>query len=158
MILKLGKFNSLMIAALVIIDQLTKYLIRSSMYIGETREVLPFFQLTYLTNTGVAFSMFQGRNLFFVFFALAVFAGFILWFRKHHAQVSAYLKFAFSLIIAGAAGNFIDRVFLGSVVDFLDFYVNDLHWPAFNVADSCISAGAAMVFLGFITNKKKGVL
>ncbi len=132
---------------LVLIDQATKYAIRNSFYLGESRQVAPFFQLTYLTNTGIAFSMFQGANTFFMVFTILVIAGFAVWYAVNAANLDRLIKTALVLVVSGAAGNLIDRLAFGQITDFLDVFVGSYHWPSFNVADSCISVGGVLIFI-----------
>ena len=103
--------------------------------------VLPFFHLSYVENTGTAFGLLSGANAFFIIFTLAVLA-FLAWnWRQFTEQAGGYA--APALIASGALGNLYDRIFIGKVIDFLDFRV----WPVFNIADSCICIGAALLAL-----------
>lgn len=145
------------ILLLVAFDQAAKYLVRSNMYLGESIPVAPFLSLTYLTNTGIAFSMFQGANAVFALFTLAVLVFFFLWYRKNKNILPKILSAAFVLISAGALGNLIDRLFLGHVTDFIDVSFGSYHWPAFNVADSCISIGAVLLFIAILKTPKRPV-
>ena len=138
----------LIISALVIaLDQATKYWISQSLAPGASVPVAPFFNLVLTYNTGAAFSFLSRasgwqRELFIVIAALASF--FIIYFiRRYHRQ--KLFSFGLSLILGGALGNLWDRIMLGHVVDFLDFYIQAYHWPAFNVADSAITCGAALL-------------
>ena len=147
-----GVFRFGSIAALVVLlDQVSKYWIARQFSLYETLPVLPgFFNLTYLTNTGAAFGLLAGqpafwRHLFFVAIAVtALVIITVLYFRLR--QESFFYELGLGLIAGGALGNLVDRVRLGSVVDFLDFYIGSYHWPAFNVADSAITVGVS-VFL-----------
>ena len=143
------------ILAAVFIDQLVKYAVRSVMFTGQTIAIFPFFQLTYITNTGVAFGMFQGANLIFsIFTIIIVLSGFIFWYSRNKSAMSGWLNWAVILIIAGAFGNLIDRIFRGHVVDFLDFSIGSYHWPAFNAADSCITIGGIILLITLLSAKK----
>lgn len=143
---------SLMIGV-VVVDQLTKMWVMETFVYSETRQVLPgLFNLTYLTNTGVAFGMFAGeenivRQVFFV--AVAVVALVALYFAfRHFKEQGRLFSIAIGLIAGGAIGNLIDRLRHGAVVDFLDFYIKNYHWPAFNLADSAITVGVGLFVLG----------
>ena len=145
---------SLYIMAVVVgADQLTKWWVLSSFALHESRVVLPgFFNLTYVTNTGAAFGFLAGaphwwRQAFFVTVALAALAFLGYSYRQFQAQ-GRLAVWGVGCIAGGALGNLIDRLRLGSVVDFLDFYVRNHHWPAFNVADSAITIGVALFLLG----------
>ncbi len=134
------------------LDQLTKFLIVSSMDMYEAQRIIPgFFNLVYVTNKGAAFSMLASvesplRHYFFVAVNSAAFLGLTFAAWKMQGQHRFY-RVSFALIGAGAVGNLIDRLRFGAVVDFLDFYVGAYHWPAFNVADSSICIGVAMLFI-----------
>lgn len=149
-----GWFRFVFLIALVIIgDQASKLWILNNFVLYETVPVLPgFFNLTYLTNTGAAFGLLAGqpalwRHVFFVTVALVA-VGVIVVLYKRLRKESVFYEISLGLIAGGALGNLIDRVRLGSVVDFLDFYVKNHHWPAFNVADSAITVGVS-IFLVF---------
>ncbi len=139
----------------LVLDQLTKFLVFSLMPLHSVREILPgFFNLVHVRNTGAAFSLFAGaaswwRQFFFVGLALVIVVGLLVAYTKLDKRDVAN-RTAYALIIAGALGNLIDRVRLGEVIDFLDFYVGAYHWPAFNVADMGISVGAAIMFLAML--------
>lgn len=147
---------------LFIADQITKYLVNAFVGYGSTVNVIPFFDffnLTNIHNTGVAFSFFQGRNLFFSIFTAAVLLFFCAWLYKNKSSLSKMQQYAFCMVISGGFGNLVDRIFRGAVVDFLDFGINSLRWPSFNVADSCICVGAFLIIIDLIKplfKKKKG--
>lgn len=141
----------LWLSALVIaLDQAGKYLISSSMQLRESIEITPFFNFTLLHNTGAAFSFLSGaggwQRWFFTVIALGVSAVIVMWLKRLPAA-DKWQAAALSLIMGGALGNVIDRVRLGYVVDFLDFYYRQWHWPAFNIADSAITVGVAILVL-----------
>lgn len=147
----------LYIAVLVGLDQYTKYLVSHRFSLGESVPVTSFFHLTYVTNTGVAFSMFQNANAFFAAFAVIVLAGFAAWYWKNRQLLDRIMKTALLLIAAGAVGNLIDRLAHGFVIDFLDFSIGGYHWPSFNVADSCISVGGVFLFFRLLFPLKTAV-
>lgn len=136
----------------IILDQLTKYLVRVDIPLYSSVDVLPFFNLTHLRNTGVAFGMLQNLPQYFKYpfyimvfvIALVVLISII----KNTQEKNRSMIVGLSLILAGAIGNSIDRFRLGYVTDFLNFHwFNDpsLNWPPFNIADSCITIGAILV-------------
>jgi signal peptidase II len=138
----------LALAALVIaLDQASKAWIMAIFRLGESLAVTAFFDLVFVFNPGAAFSFLRDaggwQRWFFLVLALAVAAWIVVMLRRHAAEKS--LAFALSLVLGGAIGNVIDRIRLGAVVDFLDFHVGGYHWPAFNVADSAISVGVALL-------------
>ncbi len=133
-------------------DQLTKSLISHKFSLGEIDPIIPgFFNLTLAHNYGAAFGLFSGLPSGYRETALLVatlFAIGILIFiaRSPHGK-QPLTKLSVSLVLSGAIGNIIDRVYYGYVVDFLDIYINSYHWPAFNIADSAISVGVAILIL-----------
>ncbi len=133
-------------------DRLTKTLIESVMMLHESRPVIPgFFHIVYAKNQGIAFGFFAEspsgpRTFILVFLSAVALAGvaLMLWTADHS---SMKLSAGLSLILGGALGNLFDRVQHGSVVDFLDFFVQGYHWPAFNLADSAIVIGGGLLLL-----------
>ncbi len=135
-------------AAVVALDQITKYLASTLLTYGVPTYVAPSFNLTLLHNTGAAFSFLSDasgwQRWFFVGLAAGVSVLLVFWLtRLQRRQV--WLAAALALILGGAIGNLIDRVYLGYVIDFIQVYYRDWYWPAFNVADSAISVGAAIL-------------
>jgi len=132
-------------AVVVVLDQLTKYAITHSIAYGSGIEVTPFFNLVLVHNKGAAFSFLSSasgwQREFFVAIA-AVAIGWVVYLLRKHPGETLFC-FALSLILGGAVGNVIDRLWLGAVIDFLDFHAAGHHFPAFNVADSAITCGAA---------------
>ena len=140
-------FFSLM-AGVLIVDQATKILVRTGMPLGTEIPVLPFFSITYVDNTGIAFGLFQQRNLMFIAVGLVV-SAFLIYYAIKLLPSDRASALAMGAILGGAAGNLVDRIVYGHVTDFLDFYAGPHHWPVFNVADSAICVGA--VFVGLRT-------
>ena len=135
----------------IVIDQISKWFTVAYLEFGYPGiAVTPFFNLVHVYNPGAAFSFLadQGgwQRWFFAVLATAVTALLSVWMYKL-PRTARWLPIAYALIIGGAIGNFIDRLVLGHVVDFLDFYVGSWHWPAFNLADSFIFIGAAMIII-----------
>lgn len=134
------------ILAVVCADQASKIWIMQNFTLYESVVVIPdLFNLTYLTNNGAAFSMLAGqpavwRQVFFVGAASAALV-FIWIAQRSFGRRSLMYTVALSLIAGGAVGNLIDRVRFGFVIDFLDVYIGQYHWPAFNIADSAITVG-----------------
>ena len=125
---------------LVLVDYVTKRL--ALHYLSfESLRVIPFFSLTYACNTGAAFSLFADFGNLLMWFSVAASILFaVLIYRVPHHRF--WLGLAFSGILAGAVGNLIDRAFRGCVIDFLHFYVGDMSFPIFNIADTLITLGA----------------
>ena len=130
---------------ILIADQFTKVLIVGYYQLGDSTRVLGFFNVVRAHNTGAAFSFLAGAGGWqrWFFTGIGVVAAlFIVWLLKAHAGQKLF-SFAMACILGGAIGNVVDRVMYGYVVDFLDFHYASWHFPAFNVADSAISIGAA---------------
>ena len=144
---KFGLAPWLAIAALVlVIDQLTKITIVRLFSYGESLAVTSFFNLVLVYNKGAAFSFLSTESGWqrYFFTALGIAAAlFITFLLKRHAGQRMFCT-ALALILGGAVGNVIDRIAYGHVIDFLDIYVRNWHWPAFNVADSAICVGAVL--------------
>jgi signal peptidase II len=137
------------ILAVVCLDQATKFWIMQHFVLYESRVVIPdFFNLTFLTNNGAAFSILAGQPALWrqVFFVCAASAALVcIWIAQgSYGRRSPWYTVALALIAGGAIGNMIDRLRLGYVVDFLDVYIGSSHWPAFNVADSAICVGVLL--------------
>jgi signal peptidase II len=150
----------IILLALLGLDQLSKHLVLSHLDLYEARPLIPgFFNLVHVTNKGAAFSMFASvdsplRHYFFVAVNSAAFVGLTIASWKMSAQHLLY-RVSLAMIAAGAVGNLIDRLRFGAVIDFLDFYVGSYHWPAFNVADSAICVGVALLFVMNVIEMKK---
>ncbi|RUO32807.1 signal peptidase II [Aliidiomarina sanyensis] len=132
----------------LVLDQLTKVWVVQALPLFGRVDVLPFFDLVHVRNYGAAFSFLsdQGgwQRWFFTLIALVIVAVLLIFLRRQGRQLKV-LNWSFALLVGGALGNVVDRVRLGYVVDFLDFYVGSYHWPAFNVADSAIVIGAGLM-------------
>ena len=143
-------------ALVVLLDQLSKWLILGAYQLGDATRITGFFNIVRAHNTGAAFSFLAGgsgwQRGFFVALALAA-SGFIVWLLRQHAGQKLF-SFSLAMILGGAVGNVIDRLQHGYVVDFLDFHWPFLdglfyrgHFPAFNLADAAITAGAVGLIL-----------
>jgi signal peptidase II len=148
---------AILTAAVILLDQFTKYLIVEKFRYGESIPVLPgFFSLTYIRNTGAAFGLLAHANPafripFFVIVPILALIAIAFIFRKIPDR-DLKLSSALSLVIGGAVGNLIDRVMLNYVVDFLDFHWKyEYHFPAFNVADSAICVGVGILMLDLLS-------
>ncbi len=139
------------------LDLWSKYQILGSMRLFQSIEVAPFFNLTYVHNYGAAFSFLADadgwQRWFFTAIALVVSVVIISWLYKSPRSEKC-LPVAFCFILGGALGNVYDRLVHGYVIDFLDFYVGQWHWPAFNLADSAIFIGAALLIIDMLTSDK----
>jgi signal peptidase II len=134
------------------LDQATKLYIHHTFILHESRPVVTdFFHLTYVRNSGAAFGLLARQNatflrLFFPLVTLFAVVILLLYF-KHTPRQRVLTLSGICLIIGGAVGNGIDRLWLGQVIDFLDFFWQTYHWPAFNVADSAICVGVGCLLL-----------
>ncbi len=144
--------------SIVLLDQLSKFAVNRLLPLNESVPVIDdVFSLTYIRNKGAAFGMFAGstgpfRLIFLVLFSVLA-IGFIVKILKGLSDNEKWLLTALSFILGGAAGNLIDRLIYGEVIDFLDFYWSSYHWPAFNVADSFISVGVVIILFRLILSK-----
>ena len=146
------RYQLLIVAAVILLDQLTKLLVVQSIPIGEVIPIVPgLFQLTHWENAGAAFSIFANSTSPWRTFGLIAFSvvacivvSYLLW--KHGPALDTS-SVSLCLILGGAVGNLWDRFSKAGVTDFLDFYVGEHHWPPFNVADSAIVLGAALLIL-----------
>ena len=143
-------------AGVIGLDQLTKWLIQQVLVFGQSIRVLPFFNLVLVYNPGAAFSFLSSapgwQRELFVGIALAA-SALILYLMRKHAHDRLFC-FALSLILGGALGNVIDRLWLGAVVDFLDVHAFGYHWPAFNLADAAIVLGVAAIVLEALLQRR----
>ncbi len=139
----------------IALDQATKLLADNLLQYHQPIEIMPMFNLTLLYNKGAAFSFLanQGgwQRWFFLILTTAVSIFLYLWLRKLKShQVLQYS--ALALILGGAIGNLIDRAIYGHVIDFIDVYYSQYHWPAFNIADSAIFVGAILLIYDTLKN------
>ena len=142
----------------VLLDQGTKWLAESSLVPYQPVPVAPTFNLTLMYNEGAAFSFLAGaggwQRWLFAAFALIMTGVLVVWLLRLETR-ERVMAAALSLVAGGAIGNLIDRLLTGRVVDFLDFYVFNYHWPAFNVADSAITAGVALLLLSGFRGERR---
>lgn len=125
----------------VLFDQLTKLLIRQNFQLNQSFPIIKnFLHLTYVTNTGSAFGLFKGLNVFFILFSIIVIIVIFYYLKKIKEKV---LPFSIGLLLGGTIGNLIDRIFYGAVIDFIDFRI----WPVFNVADSAVTISIMLLII-----------
>jgi signal peptidase II len=148
---RLASMLLLVALPVVLIDQLTKHLIRSTFALYQTRPLIPgWLDLTYTLNPGAAFSLFatmpEGfRHLFFVALSLVAIVVLVVLLGRRATPLSSAI--AFALILGGTIGNLMDRLTIGRVVDFIYFHHKSFSYPVFNIADSAITTGVAMILL-----------
>lgn len=136
--------------AVLVLDQWSKIAVSDALALYQSVQILPFFSLTYVQNTGAAFSFLSEaggwQRWFFAALSTIISLVLVVWLAKLE-QKQTLLAVAIALVLGGAVGNLCDRLLYGFVIDFLDVYYQQYHWPAFNVADTAISLGAALLLL-----------
>ncbi|MFP1786469.1 signal peptidase II [Lonsdalea quercina] len=143
----------------LVVDLGSKQWVMAHFQLGESLPLIPFFNLTYAHNPGAAFSFLADKDgwqrWFFAVIALAITAALlVLMYRSSASQ--KLNNIAYAMIIGGAVGNLTDRLVHGYVIDFVDFYINDWHYPIFNIADAGICIGALLIVLeGFFVSSEK---
>ena len=138
-------------ALIVMIDLWTKHLVASNLRLYEAIEIIPnFFWITYVLNTGAAWSMFNNFTWLLTLISAVATVGlsYVYWTKKHNVLVSLGLV----LMIAGTFGNLVDRFFYGAVRDFLSFNILGYMWPVFNVADMSLVIGVGFILLDMVVN------
>ncbi len=143
---------------LIVLDQYTKFMVSLHMPLNYSMQVVEgFFNLTHIRNSGVAFGLFADQQseykalMFIAISAVAIMA--ILVIFHQNPPDKKLVQVGLILIFSGAIGNLIDRVLHGEVIDFFDFFINEHHFPAFNVADSCITVGVALMVIDLFFGK-----
>lgn len=135
----------------VLLDQLTKLLIVKNIPYHSFIKINDYFNIVNIGNTGVAFSMFQNNNIFFIVLVSLVLIYIIFFLVRYNKELTKLQKNSFLLILAGGIGNLIDRIFRGAVVDFIDIGYKEIYrWPAFNVADSCVCIGVTLFIISIL--------
>ena len=146
-----------LIFTIIFLDQWSKWIIRSSFKLYESKPIIEnFVHLTYVTNDGMAFGINFPFGIYVFSGISIIFTGFLFWYLWSIKDDEIVVRAGVALILAGAIGNLIDRIFLGEVVDFLDFMIGDFHWYVFNLADSCVTVGLGFVLYdSLVLNRKK---
>lgn len=140
---------------ILVLDQITKFIIASSMKVGDSFEVIPnFLNITSHRNDGAAWGILSGKMSFFFIITIIILVVLIVFYIKE-AKNNLLMQIAISLLFAGALGNFIDRVLHGEVVDFVDTYIFGYNFPIFNVADSSLTIGVLLIIIALLTDMKK---
>ncbi|MCQ8877822.1 signal peptidase II [Pseudoalteromonas shioyasakiensis] len=141
---------------LLVADFASKTLVVNTMNLRDSIDILPFFNLTYVHNYGAAFSFLSdesGWQRWFLSIIAITISGLLIWWLKRLPASNKILCGAYSLVLAGAIGNLYDRMYYGYVIDFLHFYYESWHFPAFNIADSAICVGAALLLFDAFTGE-----
>ncbi len=140
---------------LVILDQLTKYLVIQNFDLYESVELLPVFNLTFIVNYGFAFGFLNNPSINQILVSIVILLIIIYFLYLLLKTQDKIFRLSLVFILSGAIGNFIDRIIRGFVIDFIDIYLGALHWPAFNIADSCISIGFVILMINILFLNKK---
>lgn len=152
------KIETLLLVLIIFLDQLTKGWIESFLDLYESLELIPgFFSLTYARNTGAAWSILSGQMTFFIVLTTAVLIGLIAVMIKTPKE-SKWTRISLTLMMAGAIGNFIDRLSFSYVRDFLDFIIFGYDFPIFNVADISLCIGVGLLALVTFMDKEESIL
>lgn len=143
---------------IVLLDQLTKYGVVGHLFYGQTIKWLPFLNITHVYNSGAAFALLSDGGgwqiYFFAIVSLSIAIFFMFWLRKT-PRYWIWRSLGLSLIIGGALGNLIDRVYLHYVVDFIDFHIENWHFATFNIADSAVTIGAVCLAVSMLFSEMK---
>jgi signal peptidase II len=140
---------------LVILDQVTKALVINFFNLYDSVALLPMINLTFVVNYGFAFGLLNNPSLNQILVSLVILAIIIYFLYLLIKTQDKIFQLTLTLILAGALGNFIDRIFRGFVIDFIDIYIGKYHWPAFNIADSCITVGFVVLMINILFLNKK---
>lgn len=150
--IKYGLFATLVI----LLDQITKFWAVKNLYLHFPIEITSFFNFFLTYNKGVSFSLFSSNAAHTPYLlslmGILICIGIFYWLHK---EENSFVKLGLSFVLGGAVGNIIDRLFLGHVIDFLDFHYQGTHWPAFNIADSFICLGAFIIFIQIFFKKEE---
>lgn len=140
---------------IIILDQISKFL--AVVYLkGKVPYIVikDFFEFAYVENYGAAFGILQNRRTFFIVMTLAVVIGISFFIIKNYYEMNSFLRFGLAMLLGGAIGNFIDRIRLGYVIDFISFkFINKYHFPVFNLADISIVLGTGLILILVLFDK-----
>jgi len=138
----------------VVLDQITKFFVVKNIPYNSFIKINDYFNLVNISNTGIAFSLFQGKNLFFIISTILIICCLIAFIKKNKSNLTKIQFHSLLLIISGGLGNLIDRFIRGYVVDFIDIGYKEVYrWPSFNVADSCVCIGVTLFIISAFFNK-----
>ena len=153
-----NKFNLILFflfLTLIILDQVTKALVINFFNLYDSVVLLPVVNLTFVVNYGFAFGLLNNPSLNQILVSLVILAIITYFLYLLIKTQDKIFQLTLTLILAGALGNFIDRIFRGFVIDFIDIYIGKYHWPAFNIADSCITVGFVILMINILFLNKK---
>jgi signal peptidase II len=140
---------------IIVIDQISKWIVRAAMEIGEKITIIEnFFYLTSHRNSGAAWGILEGRMIFFYIITVLVVIG-VIYYMQKYAKNDPMLATGLSLFLGGAIGNFIDRLIFQEVTDFLDFNLFGYNFPIFNIADSSLTIGVVIIIIATIMEERQ---
>lgn len=152
--MKKGMSIFFIVFLVVIVDFLTKKAVIATIMPHKAINILPFLRIVYVENKGAAFGIFSNLgNNFFIAISIIAIISIMIYVVRFAKGLEIY---SFSLILGGALGNLTDRIMLGKVIDFIDVFVGNWHWPAFNVADSALTIGIALFIMSSLLHRKVG--
>ncbi len=140
---------------LVTLDQITKALVISFFDLYESVSLFPIINITFVVNYGFAFGLLNDPSLNQIVVSIIILLIILYFLYLLIKTQDSIFRFSIVLILAGALGNFIDRIIRGFVIDFIDVYIGKYHWPAFNIADSCITVGFMILIVNILFLNKK---
>lgn len=143
----------LIVAIVFFVDIGSKWIVMNEMNLYQSIALIPCFALTYVHNTGAAFSLFSGQRWMLVLIAAAISLAILVMIYRNPQRKGENI--AFALILGGALGNLFDRIYHGYVIDFFDFYIGNWHYPIFNVADCAICLGFVLFLIMQFKRRKK---
>ena len=151
------KFTYLLFLFLTLVsfDQLTKVIVINKLELYESINLLPFLNFTFVVNYGFAFGFLNNPSLNQLIVSLVILSIIIYFFYLLIKTQDHLFRFSLVLILSGALGNFLDRILRGFVIDFIDIYITNYHWPAFNFADSWITIGFMILIFNILFLNKK---
>lgn len=154
MLMKQSKYKLWLVAVIVtFIDMLSKVLVKNFILLGEKVSIIPkVFYLTYVKNTGAAWSIFQNKTIFIIIFTTIVIAFLIYYLIRQN--LNSIEMIGYGMVLGGAVGNLFDRIFYGYVIDFIDIYIFGYDYPVFNIADIAIVVGVIVLLIGMLRSEK----
>lgn len=146
--------HGILLVVLLVVDQLTKFAIDASMHVQESFDIIPnFFRITYLHNTGAAWSMFEGKMMFFYIITVIALVA-MIYFYYHSEKADVLFKTGIVCMMAGTLGNLMDRLVFQYVRDFLDFVILGYDFPVFNVADMALCFGVFLIVVDILLEER----
>ena len=152
------KYNKLIITSLgvLLIDMLSKVLIKHFILLGIRIKIIKgFLYITYVKNTGAAFSIFRNNTLFLIILSIVI-IGLLFYYLSKKTYLSKLENISYGLILGGAIGNLFDRIIYGYVIDFIDIYIFKFDYPVFNIADMAIVIGVIILIIDLFRGEKNG--